>query len=82
MNKQSFIITVLTALVSMTVAAQGAKDAECNNPGWLWEISGNGLQQKSYLFGTCHGEGHNFTREELLGVTSILLLSEITRFST
>ena len=31
------------------------------NPGWLWEISGNGLLQKSYLFGTCHGEGHNFT---------------------
>jgi hypothetical protein len=28
MNKQSFVITVLTACVSLTVTAQGAKDAE------------------------------------------------------
>ena len=41
------------------------------NPGWLWTISGNGLQQKSYLFGTCHGEGHNFTSEELLGISGL-----------
>lgn len=30
----------------------------------LWEISGNGLSHKSYLFGTMHGGGHNFTQEE------------------
>ena len=41
------------------------------NPGWLWTISGNGLQQKSYFFGTCHGEGHNFTSEELLGISGL-----------
>ena len=52
MNKQSFVITVLTVCVSLTVTAQGAKDAEGTNPGWLWEISGNGLQQKSYIFST------------------------------
>ena len=46
-------------------------DSSGHNPGWLWEISGNGLQQKSYLFGTCHGEGHNFTREELLGISGL-----------
>ena len=33
MNKQSFVITVLTACVSLTVTAQGAKDAEGTNPG-------------------------------------------------
>lgn len=31
----------------------------------LWEISGNGLSHKSYLFGTMHGGGHNFTQEEI-----------------
>ena len=49
---------LLLALAAMTATAQG-------NPGWLWQISGNGLTQKSYLFGTCHGEGHNFTKEEV-----------------
>ena len=39
--------------------------------GWLWTVSGNGLQQKSYLFGTCHGEGHNFTRKEVLGISGL-----------
>ncbi|MBR6264562.1 MAG: TraB/GumN family protein [Prevotella sp.] len=42
-----------------------------NCPGWLWAVSGNGLAQKSYLFGTCHGDGHNFTKEELLGIPGI-----------
>ena len=31
----------------------------------LWEISGNGLSHKSYLFGTMHGGGHNFTQKEI-----------------
>ena len=42
-----------------------------SNPGWLWEVSGNGLAQKSYLFGTCHGDGHDFTREEVLGISGL-----------
>ena len=33
--------------------------------GMLWEISGNGLSHKSYLFGTMHGGGHNFTQKEI-----------------
>ena len=41
---------------------------ETGSPGWLWEVSGNGLEQKSYLFGTCHGDGHTFTKEEVLGI--------------
>ena len=31
----------------------------------LWEISGNGLSHKSYLFGTMHGDGHNYKLEEI-----------------
>ena len=33
--------------------------------GMLWEISGNGLSHKSYLFGTMHGDGHNYKLEEI-----------------
>lgn len=33
--------------------------------GMLWEISGNGLPHKSYLFGTMHGDGHNYKLEEI-----------------
>lgn len=33
--------------------------------GMLWEISGNGLAHKSYLFGTMHGDGHNYTQKEV-----------------
>ncbi|MBQ2196784.1 MAG: TraB/GumN family protein [Prevotella sp.] len=64
------IITIILALVTLTTTAQ--VNLETNNtPGWLWEVSGNGLKQKSYLFGTCHGDGHNFTREEVLGIAGV-----------
>ena len=53
------------------LAAIAANAQESGNPGWLWEISGNGLTQKSYLFGTCHGDGHSFTREEVFGITGL-----------
>lgn len=63
MNKK---ITILLALVAITTTAQTSPDAAIN-PGWLWEISGNGLAEKSYLFGTCHGDGISFTDEEIYG---------------
>jgi hypothetical protein len=56
----------LLALVAFTAAAQTNPNTD-TNPGWLWTISGNGLSQKSYLFGTCHGDGISFTDEEIYG---------------
>ena len=70
MNKKA-IITVLLALLAMSAPCQGTGATVDSTPGWLWEISVNGLQQTSYLFGTCHGEGHNFTKEELFGITGL-----------
>lgn len=56
------IIIILLTFVCLKGLARENSEV---NPGWLWEISGNGLAKKSYLFGTCHGEGHNFTDEEI-----------------
>ena len=58
------MICLLMSFVSFAQSDAQA-DSTAKNPGWLWEVSGNGLAQKSYLFGTCHGEGHNFTKEEV-----------------
>ena len=47
------ILRFLTFLISIT--SFGQKQAESNyNNTLLWQISGNGLQQPSYLFGTIH----------------------------
>ena len=67
---KKFLFSALLALVTISATAQKNSDAN-NNPGWLWEISGNGLKQKSYLFGTCHGEGHSFTKEEVFSLTGL-----------
>ena len=56
-------ITILLAFVAFIAKAQTA-----SNPGWLWKISGNGLAQNSYLFGTCHGDGISFTDEEIYSI--------------
>lgn len=61
--------TFLSLLVIFSAIVAYAQ--ESGNPGWLWEISGNGLTQKSYLFGTCHGDGHIFTREEVFGIAGL-----------
>ncbi len=59
-------ITILLAFVAFIAKAQTA-----SNPGWLWKISGNGLAQNSYLFGTCHGDGISFTDEEIYSITGL-----------
>ncbi len=61
---------ILIALFAVVSLAGWAQEKSKVNPGWLWEISGNGLAQKSYLFGTCHGDGHSFTTEEIYGCIS------------
>lgn len=65
--KNSMKRNILIALLAIVTLTCWAQEKSKVNPGWLWEISGNGLAQKSYLFGTCHGEGHNFTNEEIYG---------------
>ena len=59
------IITIALVLFALTSTAQ---DKAEGGPGWLWEVSGNGLQHKSYLFGTCHGDGHQFTKDEMFSI--------------
>ena len=75
MNFRHIILPAILLASALHIAAQNESKAPENNtpegPGWLWEISGNGLTQTSYLFGTCHGEGHNFTREEVFGISGL-----------
>ena len=63
---------ILSFFLAAAITAPAQNNSEANDcPGWLWEISGNGLAQKSYLFGTCHGEGHNFTKEEVFSIPGL-----------
>ena len=49
-NRLFLLLFTLTTLISCTPVSQQAQES-----GWLWKISGNGLTQPSYLFGTYHG---------------------------
>lgn len=66
--KKVILSFILAFTATFTATAQ---DNSIDCPGWLWQISGNGLLQKSYLFGTCHGEGHNFTKEEVFSFAGL-----------
>ena len=78
MNR-NFIITVIFLAINTFTATNvegqmkslDSIDTTSCDVGWLWEISGNGLTQKSYLFGTCHGGGHSFTYEDVLGFRGV-----------
>lgn len=69
MKKMS--LPIILAFAAITATSYNCSDSKTDNPGWLWEISGNGLAQKSYLFGTCHGGGHSFTHEEIFGFEGV-----------
>ncbi|MCR4592435.1 MAG: TraB/GumN family protein [Bacteroidaceae bacterium] len=71
--KSTFFAALLgCAFISVSVCAKTkVSNSTAKNPGWLWEISGNGLTQKSYLFGTCHGDEHIFTTEEIHSITGL-----------
>lgn len=68
MIKEKLLSVLIVLLTSSTAVAQ---DNVADKTGWQWEISGNGLQQKSFLFGTCHGDGHQFTEEEMYSIRGL-----------
>ena len=59
--KRKSIMKRLTFTFLLTLIAFIAKAQTESNSGWLWKISGNGLAQDSYLFGTCHGDGISYS---------------------
>ena len=68
---KKIILAIILVVAAITMTSQKCSDSTTKNPGWLWEISGNGLTQKSYLFGTCHGGGHSFKHEEIFGFEGV-----------
>ena len=78
MRRKSIFAAIILASLSMASAHaeshldnQADADTTGCDAGWLWAVSGNGLRQKSYLFGTCHGDGHQFTREEMFSIDGL-----------
>ena len=73
MTMKEKLLSVLMVLLtgSAVVAQDNVADTTGCNVGWLWEVSGNGLAQKSYLFGTCHGDGHQFTENEMYSISGL-----------
>ena len=59
-----FFLVLAVLLTGCSMKAQETQDGKA---GWLWKVSGNGLAEKSYLFGTFHGDGISFTDEEIYG---------------
>lgn len=47
------LLPLFLIMTFITCTSSTAKQPQGN--GWLWKISGNGLSQPSYLFGTYHG---------------------------
>ena len=66
-----YIITILFGIAALLPAGAQEPLKTEGKAGWLWEVSGNGLQQKCYLFGTCHGGGHSFSREDVFGFCGV-----------
>ncbi|MBR4517018.1 MAG: TraB/GumN family protein [Bacteroidaceae bacterium] len=59
------IISLLLVLAAISALGQ---NVPASNPGWLWTINGSGLPGRSFLFGTCHGDGISFTDEEIYSI--------------
>ena len=62
------IISLLLVLAAISALGQ---NVPAGNPGWLWTINGSGLPGRSFLFGTCHGDGISFTDEEIYSITGL-----------
>lgn len=53
MSKKNVFYLTVTVISTLILSCSSTTEKE--KGGLLWEISGNGLQQPSYLFGTAHG---------------------------
>ena len=80
---------IILVMISNNLFAQtnlnSNNDTLSNKAGFLWEISGKGLTKKSYLFGTCHGDGYNFTKEEIFkfkGLADVFPKVDVIGFET
>ena len=62
------VISLLLVLAAISALGQ---NVSAGNPGWLWTINGGGLPGRSFLFGTCHGDGISFTDEEIYSITGL-----------
>lgn len=62
---------VISLLLVLTAISALGQNVSAGNPGWLWTINGNGLPGRSFLFGTCHGDGISFTDEEIYSITGL-----------
>jgi uncharacterized protein YbaP (TraB family) len=56
---KSLILSIVITLASIPVSAQNTTN-DLEKEGLLWEISGKGLKEPSYLFGTYHLIGKSF----------------------
>ena len=52
MSKKRY--AALAAVIMISCAAYGQQKPAPKYPSLFWEITGNGLQKPSYLFGTMH----------------------------
>ena len=68
MKEKLLSVLIVLLIGSAAIAQEKTADTTGCDVGWLWEVSGNGLQQNSYLFGTCHGDGHQFTENDLFSM--------------
>ena len=69
--KKTIITAVLSIISATSIVAQDSLKPTEGKTGWLWEIRGNGIAQTCYLFGTCHGGGHSFSHEDVLGFSGV-----------
>lgn len=67
-------LLVLLFAINSCLGSQGRSAIVVNGQesGMLWKVSGNGLRQESYLFGTMHGDGHVYTKKEIFKAFPLL----------
>ncbi len=78
MNRKIIIFVIIFVITTLTttraenqIISHASVGTTSCDVGWLWEISGNGLTQKSYLFGTCHWGVRSFSYEDVFGFRGV-----------